>query len=166
VGPDETIVFPRQTIEFQVNAVRSGVNGFDLVVKFSKPFFYDPLKGSLAIDISCYGGSTIGPNVDATLGDPSLHDITLFGNVKAETALGPSVTPINALGIIPLPEPATASLLVIGATALFLGKGGRLVEGATASAAAHQTAGRPRTFHIRTKRAALLVAAGPPPPTL
>ena len=123
VGVDQTIVFPRQNIRWTTKAAIAGANPFDLVVTFTSSFFYDPRRGSLAIDLWTYR-EPIGPSAIDT-GGPDDFGITatsLSGvqNLNEGRFLD---APIIQVRYSAIPEPSTLSLGILGL--LILAKGSR-----------------------------------------
>src|SRR3984893_15100351 len=88
VGPDDTRVFsgPFQT----VGTFTGDPTNFEVVINFSKPFYYDPTKGNLLLDIrNTQGGVEVPPNqqqLDGTLNErDSVSRAWNYGNVTAAT---------------------------------------------------------------------------------
>lgn len=43
--------YPRRELQFDYVVDRTGPNSMSIVIPFQKPFFYDPLKGNLFLDL-------------------------------------------------------------------------------------------------------------------
>jgi hypothetical protein len=88
-------------------------NPFDLKIRFSQPFQYDPTKGALLIEYSASGQFTSGIAVDSHgHGDSSIGWI-------GGTATGNLVTEFD---VTPIPEPHVALLGIAGVVALWLSR--------------------------------------------
>jgi hypothetical protein len=83
-------------------------NPFDLKLVFSRPFFYDPSKGSVLINFTSSGDFTSGVAVD--LHSHGRPDVGWVGNTGASL--------VTQFDVTPVPEPNAFILLLFGALAL------------------------------------------------
>ncbi len=108
VGPDETVVFGRTSVTFTVVAGGGAVNPFEIIFPLTRPFYYDPTKGSLAVDILTYQ-EAVGPYPLLDSG----RSLARAGGI----ALGASSTllgaPVIQLTFLPVPEPRMLVISVI-----------------------------------------------------
>jgi hypothetical protein len=104
-GTDDTLVFDSQ-VSWHTTDLPSGTNPFDLSIKFSQPFSYNPANGQLLMSYSVPTGSgTVGFDADthsfsdATIGWMGFNGGTL------------TFMPITQFEIVPIPEPGMLALL-------------------------------------------------------
>jgi len=89
VGPDDTQVFSGP---YQAQVTFNGdPANFEVVITFSTPFFYDPSKGNLLLDVhNLQGGTELPPNdqqLDGTINDgDAVSRVYNFGNASAAMA--------------------------------------------------------------------------------
>src|SRR4029077_18250886 len=89
VGADDTQVFSGP---FQAAVTYTGdPTNFEVVINFTTPFFYDPAKGNLLLDVRNTQGSTEVPPLDQELDAPSavgdsVSRVYNYGDVTAATA--------------------------------------------------------------------------------
>lgn len=89
VGPDDTQVFSGA---FQAAVTLNGdPANFEIVINFTTPFFYDPAKGNLLLDVRNLQGSTEVPPNDqeidgSSASDDSTSRVYNYGNVSATIA--------------------------------------------------------------------------------
>ncbi len=123
VGLDDTVVRSGSII-FD-SAFTGPVNGpkdFDIIVPFTTPFVYDPALGNLLLDIRIFDGGVVR-SMDAVFSstDGGSRALTFIG----ETVNTPTASIVDSLALVtrfttsPIPEPTSASLLILGLTLAF-----------------------------------------------
>ncbi len=126
VGADSTLVFGRGSVSMQVSARYGPAQATSFGILFHKPFFYDPNRGSLLLDIRNYRAADLSnpatpdPRADAVdqLGDGLSR---LFaGDVDATRAdIMDSLGLVCYFNFTPVPEPAGPILLLLGGVGVF-----------------------------------------------
>ncbi len=81
VGPDAVVVFRGSFTLSSPGCAAPGPCAFDLVVPFSSPFFYDPTKGRLLVDlVTPTPSGTVAGSLDAVLfGDSTTSTVAVIG---------------------------------------------------------------------------------------
>jgi phosphoesterase family protein len=148
VGADDTQVFSGSLAVSVNNSVSaSAVNTFDIVIKFTTPFPYNPANGNLLIDIRNLQGGTEAPLLDQEMdatnasGD-SLSRVYNYGDANAAAAGQSGTTPeSDTVGLVtqfgtttnaapsPAPTPAPNTLLLNDSTRLRTGSGDSVMIG-------------------------------------
>jgi len=114
IGADETIVHGLGPLHL------SGLQpGFAVGITFDQPYLYNPAAGNLLLDIRNFGPAhTSILDAFAVLGD----SVSIVGNENVNSPLGATLTHGLAtefwVDIVPVPEPGTITLLLLGALAL------------------------------------------------
>lgn len=105
IGPDETIVVPKRELQFDYVVDRTGPNSLSIVIPFQKPFYYDPLKGNLFLDLQVLktplGTSPVLDAVNAS--DAYSLLVTSPGAVEGQQFSWGMVTQFT---FTPVPEPS------------------------------------------------------------
>ena len=121
IGADESIAIPRGAIPFQT----LGAPDYYAQLELSNPFFYDPTRGNLLVDIRVWQGNVNQGlfDAEASLGD-AISGVYFdgIGNAGVDSPTGSTGTGglVTGFLITPVPEPTTiwllgAGLLVISA---------------------------------------------------
>jgi hypothetical protein len=112
-GADDTTTFDA-ALHWISSDVGIAPNPFDLRIQFSTPFYYDPSKGALLVNLTTSGqfGSSIIADFHGH-GDPSI------GWSEGGVVPGNLVTEFN---VTPVPEPRFTWLVVAGACAMLLAR--------------------------------------------
>jgi hypothetical protein len=114
VGPDDSIVVVREPFLLR-GAGGGGVVGpwsisFNLL---SNPFFYDPARGNLLLDIKVFSGASTAPFDAVNVSSDSVSSVFAYDRTF------PTVGQLNSLGLAtrfavqPVPEPSSFVLLVL-----------------------------------------------------
>lgn len=111
-GPDEMTVYDAPVNWTTTDALGFGPNSFDLKLLFSKPFYYDPSKGSVLINFTTSGSFTTGLSVDLhSHGSPSIGWIENSG-----------ANLVTQFDVTAVPEPETCVLVGLGGLALLFSR--------------------------------------------
>jgi hypothetical protein len=122
VGPDDKSVFDGSwngTVSWPASPGTFGLR-FDL----SQGFFYNPAEGNLLLDIRNLGNGIFPSSLDALQGAPAIST-SVFSSTGASSGTPDALALVTRLGgqIVPIPEPSTYALFVLGAGVfLFLRK--------------------------------------------
>ena len=118
VGVDNTIVFSRGplTTSSGFTGPAGGPKTFDIVIPLTTPFFYNPTRGNLLLDVRNYGGgTTTNFDSDTTTGDSISRVLSnSLGNVNSPTA-----NQVDTRGLVTqfttvVPEPAVSAIAALG----------------------------------------------------
>ncbi len=140
VGADDTAIVARGSFSFAVNSV----GDFNSIF-LTTPFYYDPSRGNLLLDIRNFGGgNTIwgippftGPAyVDASNVTGDRVSRVFANDVDALSGTADSLGLVTQFWITPVPEPPALALLAVGLGVLALGWK-RMKKGKEAQDAAH-----------------------------
>jgi hypothetical protein len=117
VGADEVIVFQGDMPLSTANTgPAEGPKDFDLVFQLQRPFTYDPTKGNLIFDMVTRGTELVISQTTDFVSEPGpiFEEIAAFteGAQVATGRWGGNVVQFNFV-----PEPSTALLLIVGASA-------------------------------------------------
>jgi hypothetical protein len=124
VGPDDMVAFGPAPLPMRTpyGSLSPGPKPFDAVITLDTPFYYNPARGNLLLDVRSIGGNTI-ISLDAQdlLGDAigRQYSSVSSGNLNSPTAS----TMRTSLGLVtqfmfePVPEPATFTLVCFCALA-------------------------------------------------
>ncbi len=116
VGVNESVVFGAGPLRI---AALTGT-GFDILIPFSTPYFYDPSMGNLLLEVRNYVGPSypVAPNragllaFEDTLGDSvsrvSVRDVNATSGDLSTAGL------VTLFHITPVSEPSTLALLALG----------------------------------------------------
>lgn len=118
VGTDDLAVFPRTTMTI----VASPGHYSSPVIEFTQPFYYDTRAGNLLLDVR-YFGSTPFPELTRldAVNFPDDDTSRIWANsVGATSGTADSLGLVLGFYVTPIPEPATATLLICGAAVLGL----------------------------------------------
>jgi hypothetical protein len=87
VGADDTVVFSGP-LPLQSKNRGSNPKDFDIVINLTTPFFYDPTKGNLLLDVRNFGGgmTTFFDSVSASGDGVSRVDTNIDGDVNSPVA--------------------------------------------------------------------------------
>ncbi|MBL9168406.1 MAG: immunoglobulin domain-containing protein [Verrucomicrobiales bacterium] len=106
-GSDETLVYDGSwELRTAFNGPAQGPKDFDIVLKFQKPFFYDPTRGNLCVDFRNYGGLPVRFH----------HDALSNGSTAAQNR-----RPVGSAFSDQDPNALVASVVVAAASAVELG---------------------------------------------
>jgi hypothetical protein len=113
VGPDDTVVMPRGSLEWNVTLNNSPPNPFSLRMPLTHPFSYNPANGNLLVELFVYQGSGVGTAVDSAAGDA----LNVAGPIGSPGPLEPF--PLGSAGVLqityfPIPEPLSTNLIGFG----------------------------------------------------
>ena len=121
VGADETVAFSATSFYLATGYGRfDSPQSFGLAFNLQTPFFYDPTKGNLLLEIQNWDmplfppGNPVFPGIDGQnqIGD-SISSV--FGSsVTANQGTALSFGYLFQFGVQPIPEPSTVSLLSMG----------------------------------------------------
>jgi hypothetical protein len=117
VGPDETLVFRQESVQWTFTA-GVGLRPFEAVISFMTPYLYDPGQGSLLLDVLMLDG-TLNTTIDAHV-DPVGRVAQVVGFPSDPGERRPW-GPVVRLDFTPIPEPGSGSLFVGGCAVLVLG---------------------------------------------
>lgn len=123
-GPDETVVFSSHPVSVTITGSKSGPNPFQIIFPLQTPFFYDPRRGSLSLDISSQKGAFPGLVLDAS-GDR--ESVALAGPIGSTSSDFPGAALVTELTFQPVPEVKSWQIFVFGAGLLTLARGFRCV---------------------------------------
>ena len=127
IGTDSTVVFGRGSLTVQMSAGNGPGPATSFGILFQKPFFYDPSRGNLLLDIRNFQAadlnSPFGPTakLDAVdqLGDG-------LSRIFSDDVNSLTASHYDSLGLFcefnftPVPEPTGVALLLLGSSASFL----------------------------------------------
>jgi hypothetical protein len=119
VGSDSIVVFPPQSLVWNATWTRGEVQSFELTVPFDKPFFYDPQKGHLLIEMFNYNAANSSGRLYL---DTSSRIIgkAVGGGISDQFGAVSSPLPVIQLDVLPVPEPSVALWASLPLFALFL----------------------------------------------
>ncbi|MEY2408662.1 MAG: hypothetical protein QOF48_1332 [Verrucomicrobiota bacterium] len=119
IGSDATVVLGPSAWSIG-GAGGGGFTGFNVAFSFpDHGFFYSPVSGSLLVDLQIFtgaGGSAgFGPRLDAfTLTGDEVSSVLAYGSTLPTTGQGSTLGLATAFSILPVPEPSTWALLMLG----------------------------------------------------
>jgi hypothetical protein len=118
VGNDDKQVFGPRAIEWYTNT------GFAAHFELASPFFYDPKKGNLLMDMRVFqsGFPYMGMGTMAMWASDFVTDnasrVSSF-NVNDATGSADTIALVTQFNVSPIPEPSTWAMLLLGAPAIF-----------------------------------------------
>ena len=116
VGPNETIVFPRQVLLLKSMWNSTGPNEFSIRIPFDNEFVYNPNEGHLLLDFFIYRAP--GQRVVV---EPGGGDALLIGSINSPTATDVGVGgAAMQITYVPVPEPGVLGLLAAAVIAFRL----------------------------------------------
>jgi hypothetical protein len=118
VGSDEEVVFNRGSLLMVMAAVGSP-NAFDLVIELDHPFAYDPAVGGLLVDIMKFSSESDTFNFDAQ----TTSGVTTIYSNNVLSSAGGSLNRVFVARLTAIPEPAAASILLLGCACLTVYRG-------------------------------------------
>lgn len=127
VGPDNTLVFSGPFTDSSLGCNGPAPCPFDINITFTTPFLYNPMQGSLLLDLRITGVSGDGVLDSMDFAGPSGGIVGMVGMLNDTTAVGTfySGDIVQLRYTAAVPEPATGALLFMGAAALALMKRNR-----------------------------------------
>jgi len=123
VGPDNTLVFSGPISFHSSGCAGPAVCPFDINLNFTTPFLYNPTLGRLLLDLKATGYSGVDGETDAVIfpGPNGGSVASIVGGLNDTTAGGFSFGgDIVQLRYTSVPEPASGTVIFIGAAALAL----------------------------------------------
>lgn len=114
IGADETTVFGRGALSLNWSGA-SFVTG----IQFDRPFLYNPAAGNLLLDMRNYGPTDF-PELDAfdIAGDAISIAIGRADSLSGFATSTRALATLFWVDIVPIPEPSTTALLLLGLLAL------------------------------------------------
>ena len=117
VGSDNKTVFGRGPLSVHTFPPTSGSFGF--IVRLDTAFLYRPSDGNLLLDIRNFsGGDTTSIDGQITFGDSisivRAYTGDLSGSVNSTAGITRTFGLVTRFAVTPIPEPGTASLVVLG----------------------------------------------------
>jgi len=120
VGPDDTTVFAKGLLALSSAGTgpADGPKDFDIHIQFTTPFFYDPSKGSLLLDVRNFGGGS-SAQFDAV--SSSGDSVSRVASFDVDDPSGPADTIglVTRFDFVAVPEPATGAIAGLAIAALF-----------------------------------------------
>jgi len=117
VGPDALNVFNNILL---IRATNSGVSPrmFEVLIQFTRPFFYDPSRGNLSMEIiTSSGPQSLVLDAQDSFGDGLGR---VFGSQGGFNGTVDSLGIVTRFEITPVPEPNHASFFVLGLACVWL----------------------------------------------
>jgi hypothetical protein len=126
VGGDNTIVVHRGPLA--LSGTKSGVvSPFNVVITFDTPFYYNPAFGNLLMDVRNFGGG-LTTQFDSSNNTDGTSRVTTYTGLDVNSPTGyvaDTTALVTQFTFQPIPEPTTASLLVLGLAGVALLRRGR-----------------------------------------
>lgn len=119
-GVDEKLVFGPRQLGITSGGGNGAPNSFEIPIFFNSTFYYNPSAGNLLMDVRNFSGESGFGFIDAqdTVGDSISRlyaSSTLPNNgVNALSGTADSLGPVVEFVVMPVPEPSTWALLVLG----------------------------------------------------
>jgi hypothetical protein len=119
-GADSRLVFGSQ-LSMALTDISGTPRSFELRIPFTTPFFYDPSKGNLAVDIVTFGTQTLTLDGQFTVGDSVSR---VFGPNSASGTVDTKGL-VTRFDITPIPEPSLGFFVIIPLLLLAMRRRGR-----------------------------------------
>jgi hypothetical protein len=123
VGPDDIAVLPEGQLNLSsaFTGPTLGPKDFDIVISFTNPFVYNPLKGNLLLDARIFSGAS-STFFDATdmvdTSDGMSRRWSIDGVDSVSSIYSDSLGLITKFTSTAVPEPCSLTLLALGALML------------------------------------------------
>src|SRR5712692_2217079 len=121
VGADDTVVFGPGPLTLHSNGGFCGTGrpcGFDIQIRFQRPFFYNPAAGNLLLDIRTFSGAMTAYYDAEYLPGGSVS--LLIGAIDGTSGGTWSGGLVTEFLVTPVPEPSAMILFLVGAGFLVL----------------------------------------------
>jgi len=86
IGADETLVYDGDIILSTEGA--KGLKGFEYVIDFQNPFYYDPAEGDMVFEFKCSGGFSGSPSNSPVMDGQWFEDRTMFAYLSTSNPNG------------------------------------------------------------------------------
>ncbi len=127
LGQDNLVVFARGSVSVEMYSGSGPAGATTFFIKLQSPFFFDPAKGNLLLDVKNYtavdlqNGGDVGPMLDAVdqVGDGVSR--VFARDVKAATAAtADSLGLVSRFNFLAIPEPSQGSIVLLASAGLLM----------------------------------------------
>ena len=111
IGADDTVVFAKGPLALSSAGTgpANGPRDFDIHIQFTTPFFYDPSKGPLLLDVRNFGGGTSAQFDAVNSTTDSVSRVASF-SVDDESGIADTIGLVTRFDYQTVPEPATGAM--------------------------------------------------------